>query len=88
MPRWPTPSISLSSSADHRHCQRDEPPDLRFGLGAARIPDGNKWSAVSWWAWIGGVMGATFVMSQLLVAQQIGDAPYLGLTVTAAVVTS
>lgn len=51
-------------------------------------PEGEKWGGAPWWAWIGGMMGATFVMSQLLVAQRIGAAPYLGLTVTAAVVTS
>lgn len=48
----------------------------------------DKSAEVPWWAWIGGMMGATFVMSQLLVAHQIGAGAYLGLTVTAAVVAS
>lgn len=63
---------------------------LAAGLISGQLvwPGGNRLAAVPWWAWIGGVMGATFVMSQLVVAQRIGAAPYLGLTVTAAVVMS
>lgn len=33
-------------------------------------PDGDKWEGRPWWAWIGDMMGATFVMSQLLVAER------------------
>ena len=40
------------------------------------------------WAWFGGVVGALLILSQLFVAQQIGAAPYLGLLITAGVITS
>lgn len=51
-------------------------------------PESGKWSELPWWAWVGGICGATFVMSQLLVAHEIGAGPYIALTVTAAVVVS
>jgi transporter family-2 protein len=41
-----------------------------------------------WWAWIGGLSGATVLASQLFVAQRIGAGPYVGPVVTAAVVVS
>ena len=41
-----------------------------------------------WWAWIGGLFGATVLASQLFVAQRVGAGPYVGLVVTAAVVMS
>ncbi|HEY8565485.1 MAG TPA: DMT family transporter [Beijerinckiaceae bacterium] len=56
--------------------------------GQLHLPEAQGWRSVPWWGWIGGLMGAVFVMSQLLVAQRIGAAPYLGLTVTAAVIGS
>ena len=41
-----------------------------------------------WWAWIGGFCGAIFVLSQPLVAHQLGAAVYIGLTVTASAIGS
>ena len=57
-------------------------------FGQLSWPGADKIGQVPWWAWFGGVLGATYVMSQLLVAQRIGAAAYMGLTVTAAVVAS
>ena len=48
----------------------------------ARVPE------VPWWAWLGGLCGATYVLSTLLVAQEVGAAVFMGLTVTAAILTS
>ena len=43
---------------------------------------------VPWWGWVGGVIGATYVMSMLTAAGQLGSGLFTGLTVTSAVVTS
>lgn len=63
---------------------------LTAGLVSGQIaaPGPGKWSAVPWWGWIGGVLGAVFVLSQLFVAQKIGAGPFIGLSVTAAVIVS
>jgi transporter family-2 protein len=41
-----------------------------------------------WWAWLGGILGGCVVLAQFVVARKIGAAPFLGLLVTAGVVTS
>ena len=43
---------------------------------------------IPWWAWVGGIIGAVYIMSMLLVAERLGAAFFLGRTVTAAIVTS
>lgn len=63
---------------------------LAVGLISGRfaLPSAGDIRAVPLWAWTGGVLGAVLILSQLYAAQQIGAAPYLGLLVTAGVVTS
>ena len=56
--------------------------------GQLAWPGAGKMAAAPWWAWTGGVLGAMFVLSQLFVAQQVGSAVFIALTVTAAVVMS
>jgi transporter family-2 protein len=51
-------------------------------------PEPGKWGRVPWWAWIGGLLGSSVLASHLFVAHQIGAGPYMGITVTAAVVAS
>jgi transporter family-2 protein len=46
------------------------------------------WSQVPWRGWIGGVLGASYILANLLVADKVGAALFMGVTVTAAVVTS
>ncbi len=41
-----------------------------------------------WWAWIGGVFGALYILSMMLAADKLGAAVFMGITVTLAVVTS
>ena len=53
-----------------------------------RWPEPDWWGQLPWWAWLGGFGGATILLSQLYVAQQVGAAPYLAITVTAGVVVS
>lgn len=45
-------------------------------------------SLAPWWSWIGGVCGAVFVLSQPLVAPRLGASMYIGITVTASVLSS
>jgi transporter family-2 protein len=63
---------------------------LGIGLvtGQLTAPASDKWGAVPWWAWLGGLFGATYLMSQLLVSQQMGAGAFMGVTVTTAVVVS
>ena len=53
----------------------------QFGLGG-------KAGQVPWWAWLGGVAGSVFLLSQPIAAQKIGASSFIGLSVTAAVVAS
>lgn len=63
---------------------------LVVGLVSGQIawPEPGRAAAVPWWAWLGGMMGALFVMSQLLVAGKIGAGAFMGVSVTAAVIAS
>ena len=51
-------------------------------------PGGARIAGVPWWAWTGGLLGSVIVLAQLFVAQSLGSAVFMGITVTAAVVTS
>ena len=62
-----------------------------LGVGMVRglrWPEAGTWGQLPWWAWLGGFGGATILLSQLYVAQQVGAAPYLAITVTAGVIVS
>jgi bacterial/archaeal transporter family-2 protein len=56
--------------------------------GRLHAPTWPALAGAPWWSWCGGVLGALVVASQLFVSQRIGAAPYLGLLVTAGVLTS
>ena len=51
-------------------------------------PEPGSWGRVPWWGWVGGLLGATVLASQLWVAREIGAGPFMGIVVTAAVVCS
>ncbi len=57
-------------------------------IGGMRWPQAGHFAALPWWAWLGGIGGASILLAQLYLARRIGASPYLGLTVTAGVVTS
>jgi bacterial/archaeal transporter family-2 protein len=63
---------------------------LIVGLVSRRLawPSIQELSQVPWWAWGGGFMGGGVVIAQLLIARQVGAGAFLGLLVTAGVVTS
>lgn len=56
--------------------------------GGMAWPAGGKIAATPWWAWLGGFGGAIILLAQLTIAQRIGAAPYLAITVTAGIVVS
>ena len=63
---------------------------LIVGLVSGRIalPSYDQAAQLPWWAWLGGVLGGGIVITQLFIARKIGAAPFLGILVTAGVVTS
>ena len=56
--------------------------------GGMDWPGGAKLAELPWWAWIGGIGGATVLLAQLMAAQKVGASPFLAITVTAGVVVS
>ena len=52
------------------------------------LPKGDAFAAVPWWAWCGGAFGGVYVLSSIFFAQKLGGGIFIGLTVTAGVVTS
>lgn len=63
---------------------------LTVGLVAGGLawPAADKVAGTPWWAWVGGVLGAIFVLSQLFVAGQVGSGVFIAMTVTASVTMS
>ncbi len=63
---------------------------LVAGLATKRLawPSLAEASQMPWWAWLGGVLGGGVVITQVLIARQVGAGAFLGLLVTAGVVTS
>lgn len=41
-----------------------------------------------WWAWLGGVGGALYIVAMLYATEKVGAGVFTGITVTAAIVTS
>jgi transporter family-2 protein len=52
------------------------------------LPRGMQWSAVPWWGWIGGTMGAVYVLAGVLTAEKVGSGIFIGLSVTASILAS
>ncbi len=52
------------------------------------LPGAGRLGQAPWWAWLGGVLGALYVLAMVFLAQKLGSAVFTGLTVTAAVLTS
>jgi bacterial/archaeal transporter family-2 protein len=55
------------------------------GLG---VLESARAAEAPWWAWIGGFCGAILVFSQPTAAPALGAAVYIGITVTAAAISS
>ena len=52
------------------------------------LPKAEAFAAAPWWAWIGGALGGTYVIASIFFAEKLGGGIFIGLTVTAGVVTS
>ena len=52
------------------------------------VPTPERVAQVPWWGWLGGVLGAIYVLSMIVIAGRVGAAAFTGLTVTAAIVAS
>ena len=52
------------------------------------MPAGEKVGQLPWWTFVGGALGALYILSMIFLAQKLGSAVFTGLTVTAAVITS
>ena len=54
----------------------------------APMPRSAQWSAVPWWGWIGGTLGAVYVIAGVLTAEKVGSGIFVGLSVTASILGS
>ena len=65
---------------------------LAFGIHAAitrtPMPRAAQWSSVPWWGWVGGALGAIYILCMVLTAEKVGSGIFVGLTVTATIVAS
>ena len=52
------------------------------------IPKSAAFAAVPWWAWLGGLFGGVYVLVSIFLAEKLGASIFIGITVTAAIVTS
>jgi transporter family-2 protein len=55
---------------------------------AGQRPTAEAIANVPWWAWTGGVLGAVYVLATVLVADKVGAAIFMGVTITVAIVVS
>ena len=55
------------------------------GLG---LPKMSAVAEIPWWAWIGGLLGGFYVLASIFFAEKLGAAIFIGLSVSAAIVTS
>ena len=52
------------------------------------MPRAAQWSSVPWWGWVGGALGAAYILCMVLTAQKVGSGVFIGITVTATIVAS
>ena len=49
--------------------------------GGLAWPGADRLAGAPWWAWVGGVLGASFILAQLFVAGQVGSGVFIAMTV-------
>jgi transporter family-2 protein len=59
-----------------------------FAIFPNPLPSSDGIAKMPWWAPLGGLVGAVQVYAGLTLVQKVGAGPFVGLTVTAALVTS
>src|SRR4028118_629766 len=62
-------------------------------LAIVALPQGIRWNfgeiiGFPWWVWIGGLLGAFFVISAILLAPRFGATPFLALTLSGQMITA
>ena len=59
-----------------------------LALQKGSLPRGSQIAAVPWWGWIGGALGALYVLVGVLTVQKVGTGVFVCLSVTASIVAS
>lgn len=59
-----------------------------FALFPSPLPTSQALAAMPWWAPLGGLVGAVQVYAGLTLVNKVGAGPFVGFTVTAALITS
>jgi transporter family-2 protein len=59
-----------------------------FAVFPSPLPSSQNLASMPWWAPLGGLVGAVQVYAGLTLVNKVGAGPFVGLTVTAALVTS
>ena len=59
-----------------------------FAIFPSPLPSAGNLAAMPWWAPLGGLVGAVQVYAGLTLVNKVGAGPFVGLTVTAALVAS
>jgi transporter family-2 protein len=59
-----------------------------FAMFPTPLPTAQSLAKMPWWAPLGGLVGAVQVYAGLTLVQKVGAGPFVGLTVTAALITS
>jgi transporter family-2 protein len=52
------------------------------------LPSGAQASAVSWWAWTGGLISIIATFTGLMLAQKLGSGVFTGVSITASIIVS
>ena len=52
------------------------------------MPSGHQLSTVPWWGWIGGTLGAVYILVMVLTAEKVGSGVFVGLSITASILAS
>jgi transporter family-2 protein len=59
-----------------------------FAVFPSPLPSSQALAAMPWWAPLGGLVGAVQVFAGLTLVSKVGAGPFVGFTVTAALITS
>lgn len=59
-----------------------------LALQKGSMPRGQQIAAVPWWGWIGGALGAVYVLVGVLTVQKVGTGVFVCLSVTASIIAS
>jgi transporter family-2 protein len=52
------------------------------------MPATQQWTAAPWWGWIGGTLGAVYILAMVLTAEKVGSGVFVGLSITASILAS